>query len=141
MDPMAVFGFAMLVFALTLFIGLPIAICIGFCTLTALVLSDISPAFLAQVSFSGLDSFTYLAIPLFILAGFLMESGGISKRIVHFAMSFVGKIDGGLGIVTVLACMFFAAISLFSPNGNWETSSIPRLKNLHLQRKKDSSAE
>lgn len=115
MDPMIVFGWAMVVFALTLFIGLPIAISIGVSTLTALLLSDISPAFLAQISFSGLDSFTYLAIPLFILAGFLMESGGISKRIVDFAMSFVGKVDGGLGIVTVIACMFFAAISGSSP--------------------------
>ncbi|MEM7394444.1 MAG: TRAP transporter large permease subunit, partial [Verrucomicrobiota bacterium] len=100
MDPMTVFTIAMIVFILTLFIGLPIAISIGVSTLTALVLSGVSPAFLAQVSFSGLDSFTYLAIPLFILAGYLMETGGISKRIVDFAMSFVGKVDGGLGIVT-----------------------------------------
>jgi C4-dicarboxylate transporter DctM subunit len=115
MDPMRIFGIAMAVFAVTLFLGVPIAISIGVSTLAALLLSDISPALLAQLSFSALDSFTYLAIPLFILAGFLMESGGISKRIVDFAMSFVGRVDGGLGIVTVLACMFFAAISGSSP--------------------------
>jgi C4-dicarboxylate transporter DctM subunit len=115
MDPMLIFCIAMAIFALTLFMGVPIAISIGVSTLSALLLSGISPALLAQLSFSALDSFTYLAIPLFILAGFLMESGGISKRIVDFAMSFVGKVDGGLGIVTVLACMFFAAISGSSP--------------------------
>jgi C4-dicarboxylate transporter, DctM subunit len=115
MDPIVVFSIAMLVFAIALLLGLPIAISIGVSTLTALLLSDLSPALIAQLSFSALDSFTYLAIPLFILAGFLMESGGISKRIVNFAMSFVGRVDGGLGIVTVLSCMFFAAISGSSP--------------------------
>ncbi|MCM8536416.1 MAG: TRAP transporter large permease [Lentisphaeraceae bacterium] len=115
MDPMIVFMITMLVFFVTLLIGIPIAISIGMSSLAALSMSDISPAYLAQICFTGLDSFTYLAIPLFILAGFLMESGGISRRIVDFAMSFIGNVDGGLGIVTVLACMFFAAISGSSP--------------------------
>ncbi|MCM8536961.1 MAG: TRAP transporter large permease [Lentisphaeraceae bacterium] len=112
---MAVFFIAMMIFVVTLFLKMPIAISIGVSSLSALWMSDISPAYMAQICFTGLDSFTYLAIPMFILAGFLMEAGGISKRIVDFAMSFVGNITGGLGIVNVLACMFFAAISGSSP--------------------------
>lgn len=115
MDTITIFSIAMAIFGLALFSGLPIAISIGLSTLVALSLSDISISLIAQLSFSALDSFTYLAIPLFILSGFLMESGGISRRIVNFAMAFVGKVDGGLGIVTVLSCMFFAAISGSSP--------------------------
>lgn len=115
MDPVAIFGIVMLVFAVALLLGLPIAISIGVSTLVAVLISGYSPGLIAQESFSALNSFTYLAIPLFILAGFLMESGGISKRIVNFAMSMIGRIDGGLGIVTVLSCMFFAAISGSSP--------------------------
>ena len=53
--------------------------------------------------------------PMFILAGYLMETGGLSKRLVNFAASLVGNIHGGLGIITVLACAFFAAISGSSP--------------------------
>jgi C4-dicarboxylate transporter DctM subunit len=58
-----------------------------------------------------MDSFPLLAIPFFMFAGQLMGAGGISKRIVNFADHLVGFVVGGLGMVTVLACMFFAAIS------------------------------
>lgn len=115
MDAITIFSISMATFAIALLCGLPIAISIGLSTLVALGLSDISISLIAQLSFSALDSFTYLAIPLFILSGFLMESGGISRRIVNLAMSFVGQIEGGLGIVTVISCMFFAAISGSSP--------------------------
>ncbi|MFB2831821.1 TRAP transporter large permease [Aeromonas jandaei] len=112
---MLTFGIAMLIFVMLLFIGMPIAICIGMSTLSALLMNDISGGFIAQISFSGLDSFTYLAIPMFIMAGFVMETGGLSRRIVNFALTLVGRTTGGLGIVTVIACMFFAAISGSSP--------------------------
>ncbi|ACH63559.1 MULTISPECIES: TRAP transporter large permease [Aliivibrio] len=112
---MATFGIAMLAFVVLLFIGMPIAISIGMTTAFALFLSDIPVSFIAQLSFSALDSFTYLAIPMFIMAGFVMETGGLSRRIVNFASSLVGRTAGGLGIVTVVACMFFAAISGSSP--------------------------
>lgn len=105
----------MLVFVVLLFLGMPIAISIGMSTALALFLSDIPASFIAQISFTSLDSFTYLAIPLFILAGFIMEQGGLSRRIVNFASSLIGRTAGGLGIVTVVACMFFAAISGSSP--------------------------
>lgn len=112
---METFGIMMAVFGVSIFIGLPIAICIGVATLSALVIQGIPLTFISQIAFSGLDSYTYLAIPMFILAGYLMETGGLSKRIVNFASSLVGNISGGLAIVTVIACMFFAAISGSSP--------------------------
>jgi len=112
---MFIFGMAMLAFIGLLLIGMPIAVSIGMTTALALFLSDIPVSFISQLSFSSLDSFTYLAIPMFILVGFVMETGGLSKRIVNFASSLVGQTAGGLGIVTVVACMFFAAISGSSP--------------------------
>ncbi|ELI5732815.1 TRAP transporter large permease [Vibrio fluvialis] len=112
---MDAFLLTMLVFVILLFIGMPIAISIGMCTAFALVIADIPMSFIAQTAFTSLDSFTYLAIPMFILAGFVMEKGGLSARIVNFASSLVGRASGGLGIVTVVACMFFAAISGSSP--------------------------
>ncbi|MFA7221180.1 MAG: TRAP transporter large permease, partial [Synergistaceae bacterium] len=76
---------------------------------------DIPMIMLAQKSVTGLDSFPLLAIPFFILAGALMCNGGISRRLVALAESLVGYIVGGLAMVTVLACMFFAAISGSGP--------------------------
>ncbi|MDO5016623.1 MAG: TRAP transporter large permease [Eubacteriales bacterium] len=64
-----------------------------------------------QRLFTSLDSFSFLAIPFFILAGNLMGAGGISQKLVNFANSLVGHLPGGLAIVTVISCMFFAAIS------------------------------
>ena len=70
---------------------------------------------LVQRMFTGSDSFTLLAIPLFMIAGRLMEWGGISKRLINLSMNVVGGMWGGLGNVAVLACMFFAAISGSAP--------------------------
>ena len=103
------------VFILALIIGFPIAIAIGLSISFALLQSGIPLGFVAQMCFSGLDNYTYLAIPMFVLTGFLMETGGLSQRLVNFASSLIGNITGGLGIVTVMACMFFAAISGSSP--------------------------
>ena len=112
---MTLFGIMMLVFGITLFLGFPIAICIGLSIAFMLIVQGIPLEFIAQMCFAGLDNFTFLAIPMFILTGFLMETGGLSKRLVNFASSLVGNITGGIGIVTVIACMFFAAISGSSP--------------------------
>ncbi|SJZ66213.1 TRAP transporter large permease [Consotaella salsifontis] len=102
-------------FFVLLFLGMPIAITIGISTALALMVSGMPIAFISQLAFSSLDSFVFLAIPLFIMAGYVMEVGGLSRRIVDFASSLIGRVTGGLGIVTVLACMFFAAISGSSP--------------------------
>ena len=64
-----------------------------------------------QKMMAGMDSFPLLAIPFFILAGELMNSGGLNKRIIRVANSFLGNIPGSLPIVTIVASMFFAAIS------------------------------
>ncbi len=60
--------------------------------------------------FAAADSFTLLAIPFFMLAGKLMEFGGISKRIIRFVECLVGYVAGGMAVVSTLACMFFGAI-------------------------------
>ncbi len=70
---------------------------------------------LPQRMFTGVDSFTLLAIPLFMIAGRLMERGGISKRLIDLAMNIVGSTYGGLAHVAILSCMFFSAISGSAP--------------------------
>jgi tripartite ATP-independent transporter DctM subunit len=72
---------------------------------------NFSPALLAQTIVRGIDSFPLMAIPFFLLAGEIMNVGGISKRIVKFAGALLGHIRGGLGYVTVLASMLFAGVS------------------------------
>jgi len=97
-------------------IGAPIAVSLGVATLSTMVLTtNISPTTMATACFSGLDSFPLMAIPFFILAGNLMRSGGISRRILEFADAVVGWITGSVGMVTVVASMFFAALSGSSP--------------------------
>lgn len=101
-------------FILLLFIGVPIAFCIGIATLfTILVSIPFDPAVttVAQRMATGLDSFTLLAIPFFILAGQIMNKGGIARRLIDFAKSIVGMLPGGLAYVHVVAAMLFGSIS------------------------------
>jgi len=99
----------------SLFIGVPVAFSIGLATLATLFVGGIPLAFIAQQSFTALDSFPLMAVPYFILAGALMETGGLSKRIINVAQEAMGNVTGGFGIVTILACALFAAISGSSP--------------------------
>lgn len=100
------------VFFLLLILHVPIAWSIGMAVVVYMVTSSsFSLTYLAQTMCTACDSFTLMAIPLFILAGALMEGGGLSQRLIDFADSMVGHKRGGLAIVTVLACMFFGAIS------------------------------
>lgn len=97
-------------------IGAPIAVSLGVATITTMVCTtNIGLTTMATACFSGLDSFPLMAIPFFILAGNLMRSGGISRRILDFADALVGFITGATGMVTVVASMFFAALSGSSP--------------------------
>ena len=105
-------GIIVLVFSFTflLVIGVPIAYSIGISgILTMLVSIDSIPAFttFAQRMATGLDSFTLLAIPFFILAGNIMNSGGIAHRLIEFARVLVGGLPGGLVFVNVIAKGFF----------------------------------
>lgn len=109
------FGIMMGVFISAIILGVPIAFAIGTAVIAILLINDVPIVFAAQTAFSGLDNYSYLAIPMFILAGSLMEKGGLSIRLVNLASTLVGRMYGGLGVVTVLACMFFAAISGSSP--------------------------
>ncbi|GHV95078.1 hypothetical protein AGMMS50293_13980 [Spirochaetia bacterium] len=96
---------------LLLVLGAPIATAMGLSSLLYMLLNHINPISVIQSMFSGIDSAAYLAVPFFILAGDLMNSGGIARRIVNMARKLVGNIHGGMGIVAIIACMFFAAIS------------------------------
>ncbi|MDR1966214.1 MAG: TRAP transporter large permease subunit [Synergistaceae bacterium] len=101
---------------LFIILSVPIGITMGISTALCLwMFSDVSPLMLAQKSATGLDSFPLLAIPFFILAGSLMCEGGIARRIVNLADKLVGFVTGGLAMVTVMACMFYAAISGSAP--------------------------
>lgn len=94
----------------------PIGIALGLATAITMYFSSPVPlTMIAQTAFAGIDSFPLLAIPFFMLAGSLMGYGGISKRLVGFAESLVGFMIGGLAMVTITACMFFAAISGSGP--------------------------
>lgn len=101
-------------FVILLGIGVPVAWSIGIsCTLTILVSIDSLAAFttVSQRMATGLDSFPLLAIPLFILAGQIMNQGGIANRLIAFAKALMGALPGGLIYVNVVAAMLFGAIS------------------------------
>lgn len=99
-----------------LLIGVPIAISLGVSALVAIYFGSTLPlGIIAQKAFTSLDSFPLLAIPFFMLAGVLMSKGGVSKRLLNMAAAMVGWIVGGLSLVTIVASMFFAAISGSGP--------------------------
>jgi C4-dicarboxylate transporter DctM subunit len=109
---------AILFFLLLFFISIsvPIGIALGLATLITMVLtSNISVMMITQTTFSALNSFPLMAIPFFIMAGNLMSYGGISRRIVELANAMIGKVIGGLGMINIMACAFFAAISGSGP--------------------------
>lgn len=95
-----------------LLLSVPVALSLGLAS-TIAVLSDGNMPLLVLVQrmFAALDVFPLMAIPFFILAGSLMETGGISRRLVNLANSLVGGMTGGLAVVTVVTAMFFSAIS------------------------------
>lgn len=100
---------------LLIFIKVPIGIALGIISLIVFKMYSLPVMEVAHQFYSGVDSFTWISIPLFVLAGNLMASGGLSRRIVEFSQSLLGHIRGGLGITTIFACSFFAAISGSSP--------------------------
>ena len=102
------------VFFLLIMMGVPIAISIGLASVSTLMLSmSFDPAMttMAQRLAGGLDSFTLLAIPFFVISGYLMGRGGIAKRLIEAAKALVGTLPGGLALVNTLSCMLFGSIS------------------------------
>jgi C4-dicarboxylate transporter DctM subunit len=104
-------------FAILLVLNIPIAIALGMAGIIALVFGDMPtpPLLIAQRMFTSLDSFPFMAIPFFMLAGGFMEQGGMSRRLVNFAQAIIGSLKGGLGIITIVSCAFFAALSGSNP--------------------------
>lgn len=99
------------VFLLAMLLGTPIAISLGLASLSYLLFSDIPLIIIPQKLYAGMDVFVLLSVPGFILAGNLMNNGGITKRIVGFANALVGHIRGGLGLANIVGSMVFAGIS------------------------------
>ena len=98
------------------FLNVPIAFTLGFSAIIPLLITEEFPLVAVTMAMTqAIDSFPFMAIPFFILAGNLMDKGGISERLVRFANSMVGSVHGGLAIVTVVACTFFGAISGSGP--------------------------
>ena len=97
-------------------IGMPVAISLGLSSLlTIFFFSQDSLASMSIKLFETSEHYTLMAIPFFVLAGNLMSTGGVAKRMVRFAIAAVGHLRGGLAIASVLACMLFAAVSGSSP--------------------------
>ena len=94
---------------LLLLLGVPIAVCIGFAAIVGILAGSLplNPIVVGQRMFTAIDSFPFMAIPFFMLAGGLMEHGGISRRLIRLASAIVGSLRGGLGLITVMASAFF----------------------------------
>ena len=105
---------AILCIAFVLLITLGVPIAFGMLGATTLAMSyggSLPMALIAQRVGAGIDNFTYLAIPLFIMAGSIMEQSGISTRLVALARALVGHIHGGMGQVVIVSEVFFSGIS------------------------------
>ena len=94
-----------------LIVGIPVAITLGLSSLAYLLLAGIPPVVMPQKMYAGMDVFVLLSIPGFILAGNLMNRGGITARIIRFANALVGWIRGGLGLTNIAASMLFGGIT------------------------------
>lgn len=98
-------------FFLFLILGVPVAFSIGLCALVTVLYEGLPIAIVFQKTVGGMQVFSFLAIPFFILSGELMLYGGIADRIVNFAKALVGHVRGGLGMTNVVACTLFGGIS------------------------------
>ena len=115
----------------TLVLNMPVGIAIGVSSLCA-ILADgrISSLYIVQQLVTSADSFPLMAIPLFILAGELMGAGGVSKRLLNVCNVFLGRFTGGLATVTIVLCMFFAAVS---GSGNVAIYAIEKAQELGVK--------
>lgn len=102
---------AIAAFAVFILIGVPVAFSLGAAATVYFVLEGVSLGLIATRLFTGLDSFTFMAIPFFILAGELMNSSGITRKLVNFTSIAVGRLRGGLGHVSVVTSMLFGGVT------------------------------
>lgn len=100
-----------IVFLVSLFLGVPVALCLAFTTVAGLLMHDTSLLVVVQRMFQGFNSFSLLAVPFFVLAGDLMNKCGITQRLIDFSYMLVGRIPGGLAHSNIAASMFLGGIS------------------------------
>src|SRR5919107_1677224 len=100
-----------IVFVLCLLLGVPVAFSIGISAVATILYEGLPLAVVFQRMTSGMNIFSFLAIPFFVFAGELMLHGGVADRIVAFAKSIVGHVRGGLGMANVVACTLFGGVS------------------------------
>ncbi|MEP6017101.1 MAG: TRAP transporter large permease [Paracoccaceae bacterium] len=112
MSPLAILAICFVVLTI---IGVPLFVAVGLTTAIAIFIIDIPYTLLAQTGYGSLTPFPLLTIPLFVLAGRLMEVGGMANRMIGIATTLVGAYRGSMGLVTVFACMLFAALSGSGP--------------------------
>lgn len=97
-------------------VGVPVAVALGTSTVvTMMIFTDLDISAIPQIIFDGINKFSLMAIPMFILAGNLLSRGGSASRIIDFAKSMVGHLPGGLPMSAIFACVIFAAVSGSSP--------------------------
>src|SRR5699024_1473794 len=113
-----------------IFLSLPIAFVIGLVNILMLFLSGVPLEIIVQRMFVGVDNFTLLAIPLFILAGNIMGEGGLTRRLLNLAHVFIGRLRGGLGMTGVVTSALFGTISGSTVATTYAVGSIlvPSLK-------------
>ena len=126
--------FAFCAFLFFLAIGMPVVFVLGIAaTLTLLLTTEVPITIVAQRIFDGLNSFTIMAIPFFVVAGVIMDAGGISRRIVDFASALVGWIVGSLLMISVVAATGLAAIS---GSGSADVAAISAIMQPELRRRR-----
>jgi len=103
-------------FLVLLIMGMPVAFALGISSMLSVIITEVVPVnYLTQTMFGAVDSYSLLAVPLFVLSGVIMEYGGLSKRLIDAAKAFVGHITGGLPAVTLLGTTVFAMLSGSGP--------------------------
>lgn len=130
-------GLLMGLFVLFMCLSVPIGVSIGLSIIVTLIVTPItSLAFVGQTMVTSLVSFPLLAVPFFMLTGSVMETGGLSKRLIAVGEELVGRFTGGLAIVTIVTCLFFGAISGSAPAtvAAIGTIMIPAMVELHYSK-------
>lgn len=120
----------LVIFFALLFLGMPIAFILGLVSVAMLFMGNVSLEILVQRMFAGVNNFSYLALPLFILAGNIMGKGGLTRRLMAFANALVGRLFGGLGMTAVVTSALFGAVSGSTVATTYAVGSVlvPRLK-------------
>lgn len=108
---MIIAGITLLLFITCTLLGFSLVYALALSTLFFAFIEGIPLSILTQTAFTSLDNFTYVAIPLFLFVGNLMDSGGLSQKLIGFSSRLFSKVPGRLGAITVLSCAFFGAIS------------------------------